>query len=187
MKEHRSLSGSLIGCLLGFAFISISSAAQTTAAWTWMGGSNLVDQPGVYGVLGTPNSANFPQGRYNSVSWTDSAGNLWLFGGRGYDAAVNDTGVTLNDFWRYDPSDKEWTWVGGSSILPRGANGWPGVYGTLGTPDAINIPGSRENASTWTDSSGNLWLFGGGGLDINGDQTSLNDLCEFNPATSQWI
>jgi len=61
----------------------------------------------------------------------------------------------------------DWTWKGGSSTV--GSNGaQPGVYGTLGTPAAGNIPGGREEASSWTDSSGNRWLFGGYGADVKG-------------------
>jgi hypothetical protein len=51
----------------------------------------------------------------------------------------------------------EWTWMGGSSTV--GSNGGqPGVYGTLGTPAPGNIPGGREYAMGWTDSSGNFWV-----------------------------
>ena len=41
-------------------------------------------------------------------------------------------------------------------------------------------------ASSWTDSSGNLWLFGGYGVDANGLESGLNDLWEFNPSTNEW-
>jgi N-acetylneuraminic acid mutarotase len=50
------------------------------------------------------------------------------------------------------------------------------VYGTLGTPAAANIPGVRAGASTWTDASGNLWLFGGQG----------NDLWKYSPSSNEW-
>ena len=59
--------------------------------------------------------------------------------------------------------------------------GQSGVYGTLGMPAAGNIPGSRHSASSWTDSSGNLWLFGGHGIDANGNFGILNDLWKFQP------
>ena len=35
------------------------------------------------------------------------------------------------------------------------------VYGTKGVPAAGNVPGARDYAVAWADSSGNLWLFGG--------------------------
>jgi hypothetical protein len=44
-------------------------------------------------------------------SWIDSSGNLWLFGGYGYDS-TGSVGK-LNDLWQYSPSSGQWTWVGG--------------------------------------------------------------------------
>jgi hypothetical protein len=56
---------------------------------------------------------------------------------------------------------KEWTWVSGSGTVPTGAIGQTGVYGTQGVAATTNVPGGRVRASSWTDSSGDLWLFGG--------------------------
>jgi hypothetical protein len=74
-----------------------------------------------------PSAGNVPGARYSANSWIDSSGNLWLFGGYGYDS----TGAVgrLNDLWRYSPSTGLWTWVSGGN----GDNA-TGVYGTLGTP-----------------------------------------------------
>ena len=63
------------------------------------------------------------------------------------------------------------------------------MYGMLGVPSATNVPGGRDGAASWTDSSGNFWLFGGFGADSKvyptGDPDTpmhyLNDLWEFNP------
>ena len=60
------------------------------------------------------------------VSWLDSAGNFWLFGGYGNDAIGNE-GV-LNDLWRYSPGANVWTWMSGSTM-----QGAAGIYGTQGT------------------------------------------------------
>jgi hypothetical protein len=71
----------------------------------------------------------------------------------------------------------EWAWMGGSSVLTQqssGEKGQPGVYGTQGQPSAANIPGGRLGAVTWTDKVGNLWLFGGGGLDSTETYGFLN-------------
>ena len=64
----------------------------STGQWTWMAGDSTVGssyqaQPGVYGTLGQPSAANTPGGRYGATGWTDAAGNLWLFGGFGFDSA----------------------------------------------------------------------------------------------------
>lgn len=76
----------------------------------------------------------------------------------------------------------EWTWMGGSQTP-----GAAGVCGTPGVPSANNIPGSREWAVTWTDLSGNLWLFGGDQYDPSAyDYTFFNDLWEYAPSTGEW-
>jgi len=145
--------------------------------WTWMGGSTLNGQSGVYGALGEPAAANNPGARGFSMTWTDHNGRLWLFGGYGYDASGNSE--DLNDLWVFDPSlghYGEWAWMGGGNN-----GGQTSVYGTLGTPAATNIPGWREESVTWTDENGNLWLFGGDGIDADGNQGSLNELWKFNP------
>jgi N-acetylneuraminic acid mutarotase len=148
----------------------------TTTMWTWVSGSNTVgSNPGVYGTLGVASTSNVPGARGEAVSWIDSNGNLWLFGGEG-----GPTGI-LNDLWKFSPTNKEWTWMSGSS-----AGDASGVYGTLGVAATSNVPGGRWNPVGWTDSSGNLWLFGGQGLDSTGTGGWLNDLWEFSPTTKEW-
>lgn len=49
----------------------------------------------------------------------------------------------------------EWTWMSGSNTLDA-----DGVYGTQGITSTSNVPGAREYAVSWSDKSGNLWLFG---------------------------
>ena len=74
----------------------------------------------------------------------------------------------------------DWSWTAGSNTL--GLNGGhAGVYGTQGIPAPTNIPGGREQATTWTDASGNVWLFGGNGKDVNGISGQLNDLWKLGP------
>jgi N-acetylneuraminic acid mutarotase len=163
----------------------------STNEWTWMGGSSTLGdtygRPGLYGTFELPAAGNVPGGRWFGVTWTDSSGNLWLFGGLGYDA--NDLLGSLNDVWEFNPSTSKWAWMGGSRTLSPMLDeyfGQPGVYGTLGTPAAGNIPGGRKNATSWTDSKGHLWLFGGFGYDSNGNRSYLNDLWELYPSTNQW-
>ena len=104
---------------------------STANEWTWMSGSNTVNAVGIYGSQGLASASNVPGARSYSAGWTDSSGNLWLFGGWGFatNGAVGATG-SLNDLWEFTPSTKEWTWVGGSntaSIDQGGGNVW-GVY-----------------------------------------------------------
>ena len=58
-----------------------------------------------------------PRGAIVSGGWTDSRGNLWLFGGEGYDS-IGARGY-LNDLWEFNPSTNEWTWVSGSSTMSK--------------------------------------------------------------------
>jgi N-acetylneuraminic acid mutarotase len=171
------------------ALATDASIATAPGEWTWLGGSSTVPgayggQPGVYGTLGTPAPGNIPSGRYGATSWTDSSGNLWLFGGCGYDSSGNYG--YLNDLWKFNPAANEWAWMGGSSTVAEPSTGQPGVYGSLGTPAAGNIPGGRWGASSWTDSNGKFWLFGGLGFDSTDTSGDLNDLWEFNPAKNEW-
>ncbi|HKE96074.1 MAG TPA: choice-of-anchor D domain-containing protein [Povalibacter sp.] len=156
--------------------------------WTWMSGVSLGTPAASYGVPGVADPANVPGGRNRAMSWTDSDGNLWLFGGEGYAGASSNAPTSfgfLNDLWRYSPSTGLWTWIGGSSI---GSNDTiaPGRYGTRGTASDENVPGQREEATTWTDANGNLWLFGGAGYDALGHSGLLNDLWKYMPSTKQW-
>jgi hypothetical protein len=108
-----------------------------------------------------------------SISWTDSSGNLWLFGGCGYGSDRVSPGQ-LNDLWKYNGTN--WTWVSGADTVNQ-----RGVYGGLGVADPGNKPGGRYGAISWTDSSGPLWLFGGWGYDSAGDEGQLNDLWKYEP------
>jgi N-acetylneuraminic acid mutarotase len=147
----------------------------SSAQWTWVGGEDAANTSGIYDTLGTAAVAFLPGARYAASSWIDSSGNMWLFGGVGYDS----TGAVgnLNDLWKYAPSTGEWTWLAGEDVVNA-----TGFYGTQGTASAIFVPGARNSISSWIDSTGNLWLFGGYGYDLNGDLGYLNDLWQYNPS-----
>ncbi len=150
----------------------------SSGQWTWMGGSNLVNQTGTYGTQGTAAISNVPGARERAVGWTDASGNFWLFGGNGYDSAGNNN--LLNDLWKY--SSGEWLWMGGSSLVNQ-----PGAYGIQGTAGINNGPGARSAAVSWTDAAGNFWLFSGHGLDSNGTLGDLSDLWEYNSGQWKWM
>ena len=129
--------------------------SPVTGQWTWLGGANTPNALGVYGTQGVAAPGNMPGARDGAVSWTDAAGDLWLFGGTGFDSV--GAAPELNDLWKYSPSTGLWTWVSGSNT-----SGSLGVYGTRGVAAATNVPPAREDATSWLDASGNLWLFGDG-------------------------
>ncbi|HEV2272071.1 MAG TPA: kelch repeat-containing protein [Steroidobacteraceae bacterium] len=148
--------------------------SPSTGEWTWVNGSKAANPTGVYGIQGVAAAVNVPPPRDGAATWMDGSGNLWLFGGEGYDAA---TGWyhRLNDLWEYSPSSGEWTWVTGSLVFDA-----TGVYGSEGFAAAANVPGARAVPFTWKDLSGNVWLFGGYQYDDpSGTRFEMNDLWKY--------
>jgi N-acetylneuraminic acid mutarotase len=166
--------GAVLGSLNDLWMYAVSSGE-----WTWVSGSTAVNSKPVYGTQGVAAATNVPGARAGSVAWFDATGNLWLFGGSGYDA--NGASGLLNDLWQFSPSSGQWTWMSGANVQGRS-----GSYGTQGAAATTNLPGSRQYALSWADSSGNLWLFGGNGYDSNGSLNPLNDLWRYNTSTNQW-
>jgi N-acetylneuraminic acid mutarotase len=147
-----------------------------SAQWTWMGGTNLIGQAGVYGTQGVPSTGNLPGGKEFPAAWTDALGRAYIFGGRssGY----------FNDLWRFDPLANTWTWLKGASTVNQAGN-----YGTVGQPATANVPGARFAQAHWTDKYGQLWLMGGQGRDSSAlsGVGFLNDLWRYDICTNNWI
>jgi hypothetical protein len=156
------------------------ASPSSVGIWTWMGGSNTLNAIGVYGTAGTAAATNQPGARQQPVTWTDASGNFWMFGGTGLDS-VGANGQ-LNDLWKFTPSTQQWTWVAGLNTVNA-----VGVYGTNDVAASTNQPGARSGGIGWTDASGNLWLFGGTGINSSGTLTILNDLWEFQVSSGQWV
>ena len=154
----------------------ISSSPYINSNWKWVNGNNTPDGFAVFGSLGNAAPENTPGARNRSVSWTDSLGNFWLFGGIpvGFDATA------INDLWKYNPQINQWTWVSGDNLPDQKS-----IYGIKGEAASSNKPGAREGSISWTDNSGNLWLFGGFGYG-NSDAGYLNDLWKYNVSSNQW-
>src|SRR5713226_3052003 len=143
----------------------VNTVPPTTVGKQIIANAQHEGQGGVYG------SPGLPPARLGAATWTDNTGNLWLFGG-------SDGSNYRNDLWEFNASTLtadftakagQWTWVSGPSALDQN-----GIY----PPTANPYPGARTNAVTWTDASGNFWLFGGFGKDGAGTLGFLNDLWE---------
>jgi hypothetical protein len=147
------------------------------------------NQRGVYPGPGIPASALVPGARWGTATWTDQAGNLWLFGGNGNNDS--STGL-LNDLWEFNASaylnqnppilttyPGQWTFVsaGGSRLINQ-----QGIYS-----GGTKVPGARVNSVTWVDNAGNFWLFGGYGFDGSGNEGYLNDLWEYTGGSWAWV
>lgn len=175
MKKHLSLLNKSSFLL----FLSLSSFSLLSQNFIWKKGTNLADLSGIYGTQGAPTTTNSPGSREYSVTWTDAAGNFWMFGGNGYDATGNFG--YLSDLWKYNPVTSQWTWMKGSSAANQ-----VGLYGAQALYNAANVPGARKSAVSFIDANGDLWLFGGYGYDNAGSFGELNDLWTYNPTTNQW-
>jgi N-acetylneuraminic acid mutarotase len=150
----------------------------TAQQWTWVSGSSAQGANGTYGTAGTP--GGIPGARYGVQTWQDSSGHFWLFGGTGF-GATGTTPNVLSDLWELDPVSMQWTYISGSDQVAASGN-----YGTMGVPAAGNGPGARGGGTVWTDTAGNVWLFGGFGYDQLGAQGFLSDLWTYNPTTQHW-
>lgn len=146
--------------------------------WTWMNGDKTIENTGLYGTKNVASTINKPAARDGGVSWKDKSGNLWLFGGVHNPLFSSEY---LNDVWKYNISTNEWTWINGDST----GNGY-GIYGTKGIASVINKPGGRAASISWTDNSGNFWLFGGGGFAESGSINDLSDLWKYDPISNLW-
>lgn len=132
--------------------------------------------------LGSFSSENpFPGKRNNAATWTDNKGDLWLYGG-----VVNylsSTEACFSDLWKYEVASQSWTFIEMPGQAGGNVNKQPANY----TGSGPKHPGSRAYSVSWTDSSGNLWLFGGIGYPLNSTHRSkLSDVWKFDTTTLTW-
>ena len=121
-----------------------------TNLWTWMQGDSTRNVVPVRGTLGVPSPLNTPGSRNTGVSWVDTSGNFWLYGGFGNALAMT------GDLWMFNTVTLEWTWMSGSTNT--------NTTGTLvlGVPSTVNYPPSTvETTAGWVDNQNQLWFFGG--------------------------
>ena len=129
----------LFGGLSGSSYYNdLWSYDPSSSEWTWVSGSAMSNASGVYGMQGVAAAGNSPGARALATSWIDGAGNLWLFGGQGYDSA--GANGSLNDLWKFNIAQGKWTWVSGANTA------W-----AAGVAPPANAPGGRNGASGWID------------------------------------
>jgi N-acetylneuraminic acid mutarotase len=138
--------------------------------WTWINGDSAAYNTVNYGTKGIEDANNNPGFLVQATTWADASGNVWLY-------SSNSTSA----MWKYNNATGLWSWVAGSNTRIA----YP-LFGTQGVANAFNNPGPTSGGNTWRDASGNLWLFGGGGKDVNGNSGYTNTLWKFNTATLEW-
>jgi hypothetical protein len=190
-KADPVLLNDLWKCTPAAATVDAAGAGTSSCPWSQVagapGGSTIGNTSGSYGIQNNPGGV--PGGRWAAATTTDASGNVWLFGGQGVDSA--GTIGLLNDLWEF--TGGQWTWIGPSTSNTANHNGnYPAA---VGTGNGTTAPGGRQHATLWADTAGNIWLFGGFGLDSAGTGSAgpppagaiLNDLWEFKFSTKQWI
>ena len=147
-----------------------------THLWIWISGDSSVNMPAIYGPKGISTSYIKPGSLTKATCWADTLGNIWLFGGFGYSNTTNYGENELNDLWKYNINNNQWTYLSGDTDYHSLA-----VFGVKGLPSITNCPLEREAGLVWTDNSGNIWLFGG-------DKYSdiLCDLWKYDITTNMW-
>jgi len=63
----------------------------------------------------------------------------------------------LGSFWKRSSTPNLWVWMSGDNAR----NVTSGTYGTAGVAALTNVPTHRKYPASWTDSSGNFYIFGG--------------------------
>ena len=142
-----------------------------SGTWTWWGPAASNDAAYQSGVSNA-GSSSYPGARIFASTWFNRAtGQTWLFGGFGCGNSGGCSSSTVqlqNDLWTFTPT-----------------GGWTLINGGASSPSS-SYPGARFGAATWIDQAGNLWLFGGSGLAIDGSRGDLSDLWKYVPATRTW-
>jgi gliding motility-associated-like protein len=144
-----------------------------TGLWTWMSGTDNLNDPGFCFGPCISSTFNCPSGRFENRACTQRGCNkehFEFFGGGGdFHGTSND-----DDLWDYCVALNEWTLMSGS-VFPTVNQ--PSVYGTETVSAPTNHPGGRMGALAWTDPiTENFWLYGG--IIIWG-QDHANDMWRF--------
>ena len=151
---------------------------RTANRWAFVKGATVANQYGVFGNKAEGYPLNNPGSRDGAITFADSKGNLYLFGGYGYGES-GSIGY-LNDYWRFNTLDgsNNWIWEGGDKSI----NGLGG-HGELGVPSPDSWPGARSRPAFWKDSNGKFWSFGGSRTRNIEGQTGdfYNDMWKFFP------
>ncbi len=145
--------------------------------FTWINGSNLENNPGIYPPPCMFTSNGYPHARFeNKGCATDTCGNVWMFGG----GINNPNGFTCyNDLWIYSMALNQYKLIWGGAVQSAGH------YGIKGVPDPANEPPSRLGAVAWMDTLNRFFIFSGFSRPGSGLNNSRhNDVWMFIPDTA---
>lgn len=129
-----------------------------------MNGPNIGDQ---HSKLSS-STPQYPGSRAETASWRDIYGNVWTFGGFGYDGKTTRTPRVLNDLWLWNATTKVWTVV-------RQEHGDKGKVRLM--------PQARHGAAACGVTGIMFILFGG--MELQGN--TLYDTWIYNIKSSRWL
>ena len=134
---------------------------------------------------------DIPSGRTSSLTWRFGNNTLYMFGGTILNVAKPKSKKKIvSELWMLSIPKFKWTLLHGKNTMNH-----IGHYSAAGFTNAKNIPGSREQAAGWIDQQGNLWMFGGKGIESENDATIvmktdikfLSDVWMFDISEQCWI
>eukprot|EP00158_Paraphelidium_tribonemae_P007298 Partr_v1_DN28186_c1_g2_i6_m55301 len=102
---------------------------RETLEWAFLSGESTSFSPAVYGQRGQSSPLNTPGSRAGpQIVFHEYSGLLFLFGG--YFGGPSFYGTFNSDFWAYNTSSYEWTWVSGPTVTSvdgtfSGSNSYP--------------------------------------------------------------
>jgi hypothetical protein len=163
----------IIHNVLGNTYAADTTPLQLQGYRTYYG-TQGVGVPCTNATLAAP--CTMPGPRWGGITWTDSTGNLWMFGGQG------NTGL-LNDIWEFDLTSCSYDTVTGTGTYTNCQWIWRAGSSAGNQATISTFPGGRWGAASYTDSLGNVWMYGGQGYDSAGNVGLLNDLWKYSAGT----
>ncbi|XP_070578735.1 uncharacterized protein [Ptychodera flava] len=147
--------------------------------WTWIGGAKTRNETSVFnGDETLPQNEEYPGARAGSAIWSDGKGDVWMFGGEGFDVteaknqadpslpffpANGDATYLLNSLWKFDALKRTWRAIHKS-----------GNYS--------DIPTARHHATACGIRNKFLLIYGGLGYNFQ----AYSDLWMFDFQDSLW-
>eukprot|EP00158_Paraphelidium_tribonemae_P007709 Partr_v1_DN28337_c0_g1_i1_m79234 putative Inherit from NOG: hedgehog protein len=136
---------------------------RSTLEWAWLSGLTGTTARGIYGSRYLASVNNMPGGRKaHSLEYHTTTGSIILFGGFGY--GNGSRAGELNDFWAYNLSTSQWTWIHGTSLEKSQA-----IFTTGQETPAAH----QYGAMTVDQFSGDIFMFGGD-FDQNANPSNLD-------------
>jgi PKD repeat protein len=132
--------------------------------YKWMHGSNLFNQPGVYGQLNIASPANIPHSRDGAIMFGDTLCHIYIFGG----ISRKPFTATYNDVWKFTPD---------TNCIPCNV---ANPLAAFTAPNQI-CPGTCTNfMNTSSNATSFVWIFPGGNPAVSTDVSPAN-ICYNTP------